>query len=164
VRVLHLIDSLTLGGAERLLVDAINGLPEMEHHVVVLNGPERLRPELPSACRFLNLNRKSNTELYTKSRIVRKYIKENKIDLVHSHLFFASVVARLGTPRQVPLLNTLHVISSLDNYTKSRLALYLEKLTYRKRHHIIAVSQEVLNDFDKWVGVKGKGTVLVQFY
>lgn len=101
--------------------------------------------------------------MFQKAMAVRKFIQENRIHLVHSHLFFANVLARLAAPKAIPVFNSLHVISSLDNYTKNRLSLYLEKATYRQRHHIIAVSREVLNDFNQWVRVKGEATVLYNF-
>jgi glycosyltransferase involved in cell wall biosynthesis len=162
-KILHVIDSLDAGGAERLVVDVINGLSNFEHHIAILNGPETLRDELPQTCFFLNLGRKTNKEIFRHARALRRYIQIQKIELVHSHLFFSSVISRLATPKSVPLINTIHIISSLDNYTKSRLAFFLDKLTYRKHHHIIAVSRAVLDDFDKWIGIKGKSTVLYNF-
>jgi glycosyltransferase involved in cell wall biosynthesis len=66
-------------------------------------------------------------------------------------------------PAHIPLINSLHVISSLDNYSRKRVSLFIDKISYRKRHHIIAVSNEVLHDFDKWVGIKGRYTVLYNF-
>jgi glycosyltransferase involved in cell wall biosynthesis len=43
------------------------------------------------------------------------------------------------------------------------MTLYLEKLTYKKRHHIIAVSNVVLKDFSKWVHLKGSFSVVYNF-
>jgi glycosyltransferase involved in cell wall biosynthesis len=163
MKVLHLIDSLGLGGAERLLSDIVNGIGSIEHHVVILNGPDTLRPELPAHCRFTNLNRTSYRQVFSKARQLRNYINEHGIELVHSHLYFSNIIARIGTPRHIPLFNSLHVVSSLDNYNKNRLSLVLDKLTYRKRHHIIAVSKVVMDDFDKWVGLKSPSTVLYNF-
>jgi glycosyltransferase involved in cell wall biosynthesis len=162
-KILHVIDSLARGGAERLVIDTINSLNEYEHHLIILHDPESLRTDLEVPVSFLNLHQSSNQQIFSSAQKVRRYIQSNGIDLVHAHLYFSSVVARLATPRKVPLFNSLHIISSLDNYTKNKLSLYLERITYRKRHHIIAVSREVLNDFDKWIGVKGVATVLYNF-
>lgn len=162
-KLLQVVDSLGAGGAERLVVEVVNGLPQFEHHLIVLNGPETLESELPHSCFFHNFDRRSNKDILSPCLKLKKYIRQHKIDLVHSHLFFSSVMARLATPRRVPLLNSIHIISSLDNYTKNRLSLYLEKLTYRGHHHIIAVSQAVMDDFDLWVGLKGPRTVLYNF-
>lgn len=162
-KILHIIDSLGRGGAERLLVDILNNLKNFEHHLIILNDPEKLTEELNTDVRFLNLHQNSHWDLFKNAWIVRKYIRNNKIDLVHSHLYFSNILARLAVPASMPLFNSLHVISSLDNYSKNKLTLYLDRLTYRKRHNIIAVSNEVLNDYDQWVGLKGAATVLFNF-
>lgn len=159
-KVLHIIDSLGLGGAERLLVDTINSLPNFEHHVIILHHPDQLKGELIKKIHFLNLEWQNNWEVYKQVKRVKGYIRKNKIDLVHSHLFFSNVLARLSVPANIPLFNSLHSISSLDNYANKKLILYIDKWTYRKRHHIIAVSNEVMRDYDKWIGIKGKSTVL----
>jgi glycosyltransferase involved in cell wall biosynthesis len=158
-----MIDSLSAGGAERLVVNVINNLPDYEHHLIILHGPEDLRHEIKAEHFFLNLNKSSHMQMFRLARQVKRYIRENNIDIVHSHLYYSNILARISTPRSVSLFNTLHVISSLDNYTKNKLSLYIDRLTYKQHHHIIAVSHEVLNDFKKWVGVKGPSTVLYNF-
>ena len=55
-RILHVIDSLALGGAEKLLVSMINGLQDYEHHVMVLRGPDTLRHEITVPYNYINLN------------------------------------------------------------------------------------------------------------
>jgi glycosyltransferase involved in cell wall biosynthesis len=94
---------------------------------------------------------------------VKSYIKKSKIDIVHSHLYEANLLARLATPKSVRLINSIHAISSLASYKVNRLSLYLEKATYKKRHEIIAVSRTVLDDFDQWIGIKGRAEVLYNF-
>jgi glycosyltransferase involved in cell wall biosynthesis len=163
IKILHIIESMTVGGAEKLLVGIINSLPGFENHVIVLQDPETLRSGLPEYIPFTNLKIRGWLHVFTKAGKIRRYIRKHGINIVHSHLYRANIMARLGTPKDVPLINSIHAISSLASYTIRRETLYLEKLTYRKRHHILAVSKEVLKDFDEWVGIKGKGTVLYNF-
>jgi glycosyltransferase involved in cell wall biosynthesis len=75
----------------------------------------------------------------------------------------SNIFARLATPKSVPLFNSIHSIPSGDIYKGNKLILWFDKLTYKKHHHILAVSNEVLTDFDRCVGVKGHGTVLYNF-
>ena len=82
---------------------------------------------------------------------------------MHAHLYNANILSRLATPKRIPLVNSIHAISSLAAYKLNRLTLYIERLTYRKRHHLVAVSKEVLADFKKYVGIKGPATVLYNF-
>lgn len=152
-RILHIIDSLGVGGAEKLLVGIINGLPEMEHHLLILKGPDTLRTEITVPHRFLNIGFHSFRSIFFKSREVTKYIREHKIDIVHSHLYVSNLIARIATPRSVCLVNSIHAISSLASYKINKMTLWMEKLFYKKRHVLIAVSHAVLDDFDlSWGG------------
>jgi glycosyltransferase involved in cell wall biosynthesis len=162
-KILHIIESLGVGGAEKLLIGIINGLDGFEHHLIILDDPENLRNELPPNCAYMNLKRGSKFDMIFASGKVKKYIKENRIDIVHAHLYRANILSRLSTPRPIPLFNSIHAISSQAAYNGSRLTLYIERMTYRKKHHIIAVSKEVLTDFDKYVHIKGPATVLYNF-
>src|SRR4029434_5086693 len=80
--------------------------------------------------------------------------------LVRSQLFVSSIIARLATPRSVPLVFSIHSQMSRDSYSRNRIALPLELVTYRPRHHLIGVSRAALEDFRDWVGIKGPHYVL----
>jgi glycosyltransferase involved in cell wall biosynthesis len=160
VNLLHIIDGLGVGGAEMLVVTLLKNLQGYNLHLIVLGKPDTMAKEIPSSCKLSILNFKNYRDIPTCARFIRRYIKDNNIQIVHSHLYWSNVTARLATPRQIPLYNCIQNISSMASYTANRLSLYLEKFTYRKRHHIIAVSKVVLNDFDEWVGLKGQSTVL----
>jgi glycosyltransferase involved in cell wall biosynthesis len=163
-RLLHIIDSLAVGGAEKLLAGTINGLKnDYEQHLIILKGPETLLAEITAPCEFTNLNCTSFSNLFLQTQKVKSYIKKNRIEIVHSHLYEANLLARLATPKSVRLINSIHAISSLASYKINRLSLHLEKITYKKRHELIAVSKAVLDDFDEWVKIKGKAEVLYNF-
>jgi glycosyltransferase involved in cell wall biosynthesis len=160
-KVLHIINSLELGGAEKLLVTVINRIgDEYEQHLIVLRKPVTLLPQLTTLCKVTVLDFGSYFSLLPIIRKVKKYIVKNDIDIVHAQLYWSGIVSRLAAKRNVKVFNTIQAISSEASYKFSKTILYLEKITYRKRHHIIGVSEEVLKDFDKWVGLKGPSTVL----
>jgi len=160
VNLLHIIDSLGVGGAEMLVVTLLKNLKGYNLHLIVLGKPDALATELPPGCKLTILNFKTYRDIPSCAFFIRKYIKRNQIDIVHSHLYWSNITARLATPARTPLYNCIQNISSMASYTANRLSLYLEKFTYRRRHHIIAVSKVVLDDFDQWVGLRGKSTVL----
>src|SRR5688572_25305995 len=112
-KLLHVIDSLGVGGAENLLVNVINSLEGYEHHLIILNHPTDLRPKIHRECKFLNLGCKTKSQVLKAVFSVRKYILNNGIDIVHSHLYVANIVSRLATPGNIPVLNSIHAISSL---------------------------------------------------
>jgi glycosyltransferase involved in cell wall biosynthesis len=162
-KLLHVIDSLGVGGAERLLVGIINDLPEYENHLIILNGPETLLPEINGLHKFTKLTATSFPRIFLQIPRLRKYIRDNKIDIVHSHLFGSNLATRWATPSNIPLINSIHAISSMCSYEIHKYNLYLEKWSYKKRHNIISVSKAVEDDFEKWVGFKGNHTVLYNF-
>ena len=160
VNLLHIIDGLGVGGAEMLVVTLLKNLKGYNLHLVVLGQPDTLAKELPVDCKVTILNFKTYRDIPSCALFIRRYIKRNQIDIVHSHLYWSNVTARFATPKKIPLYNCIQNISSMASYTANRLSLYLEKFTYKKRHHIIAVSKVVLDDFEQWVGLRGKSTVL----
>ncbi len=161
--ILHIIDTLGIGGAEKVMIGAVKSLPEMRHHVVYLNGSDALACQLPVSCKIKKLNYR-----YTKLDIprcaieLRRYIRKNNIDVVHSHLFIATLIARLACPKDVKLITTIHSLPS-KNYFVSRMNKWLEKITYRKRHHLVAICREVFNDYNQCIGVKGPYTILYNY-
>jgi glycosyltransferase involved in cell wall biosynthesis len=163
VNVLHIIDSLGLGGAEKVLVGAVNGLPEFQHHIVYLQGPDTLLKQLPAAAKIYKLNYRSKFDMLTCVKDLRSYIKVNKIEIVHSHLFLATFIARLACHKKVKLFTTIHSLSSKNYFSESKIAKWLEKLTYSKRHHMIAICDEVFKDYNECIGIKGPYSVLYNF-
>jgi glycosyltransferase involved in cell wall biosynthesis len=164
LKLLHVIDGLTRGGAETLLVSIINNLPEHEHHLICLSDNAPLEVDLPAYCHFTKLGFKKKTDTIRLVKFIRNYISVHKIEIVHSHLVMANIISRLATPRHIPLFNSLHNLNGKKIFKSplswQRLA---EKLTYKKRHNIIAVSQAVLDDYNHYIGVKGSAIVLYNF-
>ena len=161
--VLHIIDTLGIGGAEKVMIGAVNSLPEFQHHVVYLNGSDALVSQLPFSCKIKKLNYQSSKfDIPRCASALRRYIRKNKIEIVHSHLFISSLIARLACPKDVKLITTIHSLPS-KNYFAGRMNRWLEKFTYRKRHHLIAICNEVLNDYNQCIGVKGPYTVLYNY-
>ena len=158
--ILHVVDGLGVGGAEMLVVTLFKNLKGYNLHLIVLGKPDTLVKEIPSSCKVTVLGFKTYRDIPSCAFFIRRYIKRNSIQVVHSHLYWSNVTVRLASPRKIPVFNCIQNISSMASYTANRLSLYLEKLTYRGRHHIIAVSKTVLDDFNQWVGLRGPATVL----
>jgi glycosyltransferase involved in cell wall biosynthesis len=160
-RILHIVDGLGHGGAETLVITLLKALSDdYEIHLIVLGKPHTLLNAVPGNVCTKLLNFKGYKDLPKCILFVRRYIRQNNICLVHSHLYWSNVVSRIATPRKVPVFNCIQNISSMASYAANRASLYLDRLTYGKRHYIIAVSKVVLDDFDQWVGLKGNSIVL----
>lgn len=86
---------------------------------------------------------------------LRNIIKENKVDIVHSHLFWSTVVARLGTPKRIPLITTIHAFITASLEYRSWRMRMMEKLTYKLRKStIVAVAKGALDEYFNFINIK----------
>lgn len=161
--ILHIIDTLGVGGAEKVMVGCVNGLPDLQHHVIYLRGSDAMKKFLPESCKVTGLNLRSKFDLVRCALAVKRYIREHHIEVVHSHLFMASLVARLATPKKVKLFTTIHSLASRNYFANSKVARWIEKIVYCRHHHIIAICHEVFDDYNKCIGIKGPYTILYNY-
>ena len=151
-KVLHIIDSINIGGAEKLLCNTIAELTEFTHLIVTL-FPSADSSLLPPNAIHKCLNVKKITELPFKWNAYLTILKEFKPDLVHSHLYFATVFAKWLTPSFIPLVFTQHF-----EFSKNAEKWYYnvtEKLVSNKTQVGIAVSNAVLKDYLSATAFKG---------
>lgn len=163
INVLHMIDTLSVGGAEKLVVGIANGLTRVNNHVIYLNGSDTLVPAISQNCKVTKLNFKTRYDIPGCIRQLRKYIKDNSIDVVHTHLFMSTFIARMACPRNVRLFTTMHSLPTKNYFKKSKVVKWLDKLTYRKRHHIITICDEVYKDYSSCMNISGPHTVLYNY-
>jgi hypothetical protein len=160
---LHVIDSLTFGGAEILLKNSISLLPQFRHLIVYLDEPGDLKSLFPVSTEFICLHHKGWGNVLGTCRKLRKIIKERQPVLVHTHLLKSIIIARLAVPRNTPLVSTIHSLYSEDVFKKNNKGLLAERLTIKKQRVIISVSKYVLQDYLKWIPFKGKSYVVYDF-
>jgi glycosyltransferase involved in cell wall biosynthesis len=164
LKILYVIDSLRLGGTENQLLAQLPALSR-EHEIILVTLKADDRPglgELPVARRY-SLGLRRHRGLLGAVRKLKRIIAAEKPDLVRSQLYWSSIAARLATPKSIPLIFSLHSTLSADGYSKSKTLLWLEKLTYGPHHMVVGVSNHVLADFDKHIGIKGPAEVLINF-
>ena len=164
MKIVHVIDSLILGGTENQFLSL---LPELarDHEIILVTLKDANRAgldDLPVTRRYC-LNFTSYRSVPFAVTQLRRIIQKERPNLVRSQLYWSSIIARLATPRSIPLIFSIHSTMSADGYLKRRSSLWLEKLTYRPRHRLISVSQHALEDFDRHVGLKGRAYVMTNF-
>jgi glycosyltransferase involved in cell wall biosynthesis len=161
--IIHIIDTLARGGAEILLQNSIKNLPEYKHVVLYLKEPEDLKDSFGTEVELICIEH-FRWKMILKSILkIRKIIVQKKPLLVHSHLFHSNILARFATPFNIPLVSSLHSMYSLDAFQKNKLSLFLERLSVKRMHSLIAVSQFVLDDYLKYVNFKGRKFVHYNF-
>ena len=147
-----------------LLSHTLHLLPEMEHIVVHLFESKGLQANVyDKACEVICLNNTGWKSMPSSIFKLRSIIKRRKPILVHSHLFYSTLLTRLAIPSSVPLVSTIHSLYSKDAFEKNNKSLLVEKLTIKKKHALIAVSQFVLKDYLTYVPFEGKKFVLYNF-
>jgi glycosyltransferase involved in cell wall biosynthesis len=111
MRVLLVVTGMSMGGAERVVADLGDALAKAGHDVMLVYLKEPMevwprRQEVRAACVGIN----SPADLLTGFLRFRRLVREFRPDIVHSHMFHASLVARLArmTMRIPALVSTMH--------------------------------------------------------
>lgn len=98
MRILQIIDSLEIGGAEKMAVNYANALAQsIEFSGLIATRKEgSLKSQLSNNVHYLYLNRKSTLDFQALFKL-RKYCKDNKIDFLqaHSSSFFTAFLVKL---------------------------------------------------------------------
>jgi L-malate glycosyltransferase len=153
-KLLHFIFNLARGGAETMMVRVIKELPEYEHVVVTLFPLNHFNEELQCA-KLICLNTKSLFSLPLAVFKFRKLIKNEKPDLIHTHLFWPTIIARVAVPKQYPLITTIHAFIATSVEYKNWHVRFLDKLTYRLRKHIIiTVARGATEEYFSFLKIK----------
>ena len=86
MRVLHLIDSLQVGGAESIALNLVNALADedLDIHLCATRKEGDLKNNLNNKVKYLFLNRKKTLDLTAFFKL-KKYLKQNQIDIIHAH-------------------------------------------------------------------------------
>ncbi len=156
-KILHIIEALDPGGAEKLLCNTISELPEYEHLIITVFSSASLNL-LPKNAKHIGLNVKGKSSVFFKGHTYKKILRDFRPDVVHAHLYFATVLAKAFTPISIPLVFTQHF-----EFSKNTIRWYyafLDKVVSKKIHTCIAVSNVVLRDYIASTDFKGKKTVI----
>jgi glycosyltransferase involved in cell wall biosynthesis len=96
MRIVYVLTSLGMGGAERLVLAIASRIADRGHAVALLVLRPQLKTEWPIAFPVFHLDmRKSPTSLIIGMVRACRFLREFRLDLVHSHSFHANIFARL---------------------------------------------------------------------
>ena len=153
-KIIHFIFNLGRGGAETMIVRLIKELPEYEHVVVTLFSLNHFGKEL-TCDKLICLNLNSLLSLPLAVIKFRRLINEQKPDIVHTHLFWPTVIARTCVPQRIPLITTIHAFIANSVEYKHWHIRFLDKLTYRLRKTIIiVVAKGALHEYFSFLRIR----------
>lgn len=163
MNILHVIPSLSKGGAERITIDICNTLVAQGHRVMLLSMSE------VNAYSFIQFNfefkqtyskvvpsitGKSIVEIADYEQILDAF----KPDVIHSHLFIAEMLTRYQTRKGIRYFTHLHdnmpqfASFSFTNLNKQKITNYFEKQMMLKRYELcqnrfVAISKDAFDYF-----------------
>jgi glycosyltransferase involved in cell wall biosynthesis len=154
--ILHLINSLALGGAERLVAGLAPLQAKAGHDVVVacLSGRDDFFGHALEAA-GVRVVRLSGGPVYDPLHLVRvrRLLESERPDVLHVHLFpaqYLAAAASFGKARPAAMVTTEH---STDNRRAGRVLFRgVERLTYGRFDALAAVSGTVASLFSAWLG------------
>lgn len=162
MRILHIINSLNAGGAEKLIDESI---PIMQQYKnvdveVLLLDDSNIAFDKKLKQNNIKLEVVPIRKVYSPRNIyyLRKYIIKGKYDIVHSHLFpsnyWVSIASLLISDKKPRFITTEH-----STHNKRRDKFYfrqIEKFIYSKFNLIISISKGTQDNLIKWIKPKEK--------
>jgi glycosyltransferase involved in cell wall biosynthesis len=161
IKVLHIIPSLKIGGAERITFDICKELASRENiqvcivimeNVVSFDIPENLEIRVTNSNVKLSKYKKNHYDLKDYVDIVNNF----KPDIIHSHLFQAEIFSRALLIKEVKYVTHVHdnMIQlnkfELNSHLNKRISNYYEKKWILKRYkkvnnYFISISSDTTN-------------------
>ena len=147
-KIAYLIDGLSMGGAERLMVPILKHLSRAHFDPYVCAMQSKDGNPMADEIRALGvpvecLNIKHLRELDAIPRLTH-YLKSIRADLVHTQLEAANILGNISAKLlRLPSVCTIHVMPSLDVKTKMKMHQKVEWFTLRHFcDRVISVSEE----------------------
>ncbi len=160
MKILHIINSLPCGGAEKLIekmLPVFNECKDVEADVLLLTDNENVLDEY-----LIRENVKVDTVAINKTTslfnipYLRRYISKGNYDIVHAHLFpafyWTSLAAKSMLKNKPRFLLTEH---NTHNRRRGKLFFrFIEKFIYSSFDKVISVSEETQKNLLKWLKIK----------
>jgi glycosyltransferase involved in cell wall biosynthesis len=168
LHVVHLIEALGPGGAERLLYTNLKHFdPEQIRSTVITvysNANHWLEPIKALGVPVVRLNCNSPRDILKGIRTLRTWLLENKPDLIHSHLWAANLIGRVaGRITKTPVISSVHnpdheaeawADGAEVSILKRRIVRALDRWTARAGNKLtIAVSRYVKESANRHLGI-----------
>jgi L-malate glycosyltransferase len=159
--ILHIIQNFGRGGAETAVVGVLKNLSEYNNIVVTLDSLNEFGDELKYD-KYYSLDLKSYYLFPFAIKKLKRIIKENDVDLVHSQLYWSTILARFACPRHIPLVTSIQASLSESVEYKKKWIGWLDKFSYNRRDSVIlGVSQHTLDDYFDFLKLKRRSNYVL---
>jgi len=165
LKILHIINNLSAGGAEKLMLETLPLYREkgIDVHLLLLNNnkPAFYDELIKIACCPIYIL--GNGSVYNPFLVFRMIPYLRKFDLVHVHLFPAlywAAMAKIISFSKTILCFTEH--GTTNRRRNNPLFKPLDRLIYRKYRKIISISTDVDESLRAYLGVEGDKIFLIR--
>ncbi|MFZ1938097.1 MAG: glycosyltransferase [Terracidiphilus sp.] len=145
MRILYVLTSLAMGGAEKLTLALCERMERRGHTVALLVLMPRISEEWPAPVNLLHLDmRRSPLSFLHGLAHARRFAADFKPDLIHSHCFHANLSARMLKllSHEAAVISTVHNI-----YEGGSLRMLAYRLTDALSRRTVAVSEAAAHRF-----------------
>ncbi len=165
MKILHLISSSGLFGAERVVIELSKSLKQAYNfHPIVGVIKNAYNPHIEIA-EEAKANHIDSVIFPCKGQfdlklviLLRDYIKNNKVDIIHCHGYKSNFYGLLSAKNKLPLVSTNH--NWLTHHWRLKIYCFLDAFWMRYFDHIVAVSDEIKKDMLKYKIPKEKISVI----
>jgi glycosyltransferase involved in cell wall biosynthesis len=162
MRIAQLLNSLDIGGAERMVVDLARSLQQRGHSLQIVclrNSGELSRPLAEAGIEVVALNKNDG---FSPSALLRlaQLLKQTRTDVVHTHNplvhHYGAVAGRMaGVP---VIVNTLHGISNFNGSSRTS-SIY--KLVSPLTDAVVSVCQTAHEFFERRTGIPARKLAII---
>lgn len=165
MKILHVINSLATGGAEKLLLDTLPLYQEklIVTDLLVLNGFEYpFLKELKEldCCKIFSFG---NTSVYNPIHIFKLLPYLRKYDIIHVHLFPAQywiILAKIISFSKVKLVFTEHNTS--NRRLENKIFSFVDRIIYKGYSKVICITQEIKEILLNHTGLNSSKFIVIE--
>ena len=165
MKILHYINNLSSGGAEKLLTDILPLMKKEGHEIslIISNSNRNMKRHeevfKSNKIKVIDLN----SSFYNPFQIISliKFINKGEYDIVHAHLFpsqYWLALASIFISKNIKLIKTEHNAS--NNRRKYKLLRFLDIAVYNQYDLIISITEKVNRNLLNWLNRKSKTKVI----
>ncbi len=167
MKILHIIDSLSAGGAEKLIdefIPILSGYDGVEVNVLILTDNNKtFNDKLKKHDIKVDVVPFRNMRSLKNIMYIRRYIVQGEYDIVHTHLFpcnyWTSIASKMifkGKPKFITTEHSTHNKRRDKPYFRP-----IERLIYSNYDTIISISESTQKNLISWLKPKAKSKFVV---
>lgn len=161
MKILHIINNLALGGAEKLIeefVPIMNSIDRIEVEILLLTDKDNVFDKALIS-KGIKIHIIGIKKIYSLLNIIKikKFIQNGRYNIVHSHLFPTQYWVALAKPIFTRMEVPLFVTTEHSTFNRRREKFYfkfIDMLIYKRYDCIISITNKVQQNLLKWIDPK----------